>query len=53
MEQALSYAHNIPIFIFTVFLISLCMYHLISAYKDRDNVLKHKINTKIREELYY
>ncbi len=52
-NKNLIYAYNIPLFLFITFIMTLCMYHLLSAYRDRDEIRKHKIDMAVKKTLYY
>lgn len=49
----LSYAYNLPLFLIVAFLFVVILYNLLHAYRDREEVIKHKVNTEIKKKLYY
>jgi len=49
----MSYAYNIPLFCIIAFIFSVLVYQLLNSYRDRDDVVRHKINTEIKKKLYY
>ncbi len=49
----MSYAYNIPLFCIIAFIFAVLIYQLLNAYRDRDEVVRHKINTEIKKKLYY
>lgn len=50
---SMSYAYNIPLFFIVTFILVVIVYNLLHAYRERDEIIKHKVNTEIKKKLYY
>ena len=52
-EIALSYTKNVPILIIIVIFFFFVMYNLLKFMRNRDDVIKNKIDREIRKKLYF
>ena len=50
---ALSYIYNTPIFFIVTFLLAVFIYQMIHAHRNRNDIIKHKVETEIKKKLYY
>ncbi len=53
VKQALSYNKNTPMMIMIGIILFFILYNLLKHMRNRDAILKHKINTEIRRKLYF
>ena len=52
-NTSLSYAFNIPLFFIVTFFLVVIVYNILHAHRDRNAVIKHKVETEIKKKLYY
>ena len=52
-NTSLSYAFNIPLFFIVTFFLVVIVYNILHAQRDRDAVIKHKVETEIKKKLFY
>nr|QDY52135.1 hypothetical protein 4_15 [Mimiviridae sp. ChoanoV1] len=48
-----SYAYNIPLFILLAFILAMFTFNILHAYRDRNDIIKHKVETEIQKKLFY
>ena len=53
VKKALSYNKNTPMMIMIGIFIFFILYNLLKHMRNKDAILKHKINTEIRRKLYF
>jgi hypothetical protein len=53
VKKALSYNKNTPMMIMVGIFLFFIMYNLLKHMRNKDAILKHKINTEIRRKLYF
>ena len=53
VKKALSYNKNTPMMIMVGIFIFFILYNLLKHMRNKDDILKHKINTEIRRKLYF
>ena len=53
VKKALSYNKNTPMMIMIGIFLFFIMYNLLKHMRNKDNIIKHKINTEIRRKLYF
>jgi len=53
VKQALSYNKNTPMMIMIGIILFFILYNLLKHMRNKDAILKHKINTEIRRKLYF
>lgn len=53
IKTAMSYVYNTPIFFIVTFLLCVFIYQMIHAHRDRNDIIKHKVETEIKKKLYY
>ena len=53
VKKALSYNKNTPMMIMVGIFLFFIMYNLLKHMRNKDNIMKHKINTEIRRKLYF
>ena len=46
-----SYAYNIPLFILLAFILAMFTYNILHAYRDRNDIIKHKVETEIQKKI--
>jgi len=53
VKKALSYNKNTPMMIMVGIFLFFIMYNLLKHMRNKDDIMKHKINTEIRRKLYF
>lgn len=53
VKKALSYNKNTPMMIMVGIFLFFILYNLLKHMRNKDAILKHKINTEIRRKLYF
>ena len=53
VKKALSYNKNTPMMIMIGIFMFFILYNLLKHMRNKDAILKHKINTEIRRKLYF
>ena len=53
VKKDLSYNKNTPMMIMVGIFLFFIMYNLLKHMRNKDNIMKHKINTEIRRKLYF
>ena len=53
VRKALSYNKNTPMMIMIGIFLFFILYNLLKHMRNKDDILKHKINTEIRRKLYF